>query len=115
MQTTTRTTKAGTIERAITVSSDNDFDTYTVWATVAEKHQQKTKCRLAVEVYTLARIPADFGVGVHVKKMTGDREEYDVNISDALGNQCSCPAGAYYRGECRHMAIAREAIRLGLI
>jgi hypothetical protein len=113
--TSTRYTKSATIERTITVTADDDFDTHTVWATVFERHVLKTKVNLVSEVYILERIPADFGVGVHVEKQLADGEAYDVNISDALGNQCSCPAGAYYRGECRHMAMAKQAIRLGLI
>jgi len=116
-QHTVRHTKAGIIERRIFLSVDEDFGSRTVIAVVFEKKHLKTKAVCTSDAYILSRIPADFGVGVHVEKAgsTAEGEAYDVNISDALGHQCSCPAGAYYRGECRHMAIAREAIRLGLI
>ena len=85
----TRYTKSATIERTITVTADDDFDTHTVWGVVFEKFILKTKTNCVSEVYTLERIPADFGVGVHVEKQLADGESYDVNISDALGHQCS--------------------------
>jgi hypothetical protein len=111
----TRYTKNAMVERTITVTVDDAFDCRTVYANVFEKHILKTKVNLISEVYTLERIPADFGTGVHVEKQLADGEAYDVNISAALGNMCSCPSGSYRHGECRHILMAREAIRLGLL
>jgi hypothetical protein len=111
----TRYTKNARVERTITVTADNDFDRYTVWATVFEKFILKTKVNLLSEVYTLEKFATDFGVGIHVEKQLADGEAYDVNISAALGNMCSCPSGSYRHGECRHILMAKEAIRLGLI
>jgi hypothetical protein len=116
-QHTVRQTRAGTIERTIVLSVEEDFGSRTLYGVVFEQKRLKTKVNSASDVYILSRIPADFGVGVHVEKAgsTSDGEQYDVNISDALGHQCSCPAGAYYRGECRHMQMAKAAIQLGLL
>jgi len=116
-QHTIRHIKAGAIERTIILSVETDFGDPWICAVVFEKKHLKTKTVCTSDAYILSRIPADFGVGVHIEKAgrTGNGEAYDVNISDALGNQCSCPAGAYYRGPCRHMQMAQEAIRLGLI
>ena len=100
-----RQTKAGTIEWTITLEVYEDFGSRSLIAVVLEKTHKKTKCNCTSDAYLVRRIPADFGVGVHVEKagLLAEGECYDVNISEALGHQCSCPAGAYYRGECRHI------------
>ena len=112
-----RHTKAGTIERTIILSIDEEFGSRTVYAVVLEQKHLKTKVNRTSDVYILMRIPADFGAGVHSGKAgsTSDGEAYDVNISDALGHQCTCPAGTYYRGECRHVAMAKLALQLNLL
>jgi hypothetical protein len=113
MTTATRTTKAGQIERQIEVSVDDAFGR-TVYATVFEKKHLKTKTVCTSDVYILTRIPADFGIGIRVDKQLADGESYDVNLSRALGDMCCCPAGSY-RGECRHLAMCREAVRKNLL
>lgn len=112
---TKRYTKNAEIERSILISHDNDFDKRTVWGVVFERHVLKTKVNVVSEVYTLERFATDFGVGVRVEKQLADGECYDVNISKALGNQCTCPSGSYKHGECRHILMAKEAIRLQLV
>jgi hypothetical protein len=111
MLTQTRTTKAGTIEREIRLSRDTQGR---LWAAVTETKHLKTKANVSLDLYDLTPIAADFGVGIRVDKTTGAGESYDVNLSEALGDSCSCPAGSY-RGECRHIQLAREAKRLGLL
>jgi hypothetical protein len=111
MMTQERTTKAGRIERDIRVSRDTQGH---LWAAVTETRHLKTKSNVTLDLYNLTPIPADFGIGVQIDKTTGEGESYDVNLSDALGDSCTCPAGTY-RGECRHLALAREAKRLGLL
>jgi hypothetical protein len=114
MTTATRQTKACQIERTILVTVDDAFGR-TVFATVFEKKHLKTKTVCTSDVYTLTRIPTQMGgVAVRVDKQLADGESYDVNISSALGDMCCCPAGTY-RGECRHLAMCREAKRRGLI
>ena len=112
---TTRRTKAATVERTITVTADDDFGSRTIWANLFERHVLKTKVNLVSEVYILEQFPTDFGVGVRFEKQQADGEAYDTNISDALGNMCSCPSGSYRHGECRHIQMAKEALRLGLL
>ena len=107
----TRQTKAGTIEREIRLSRDTEGR---LWAAVTETRHLKTISKVSLDLYDLTPIPADFGLGVQIDKTTGEGESYDVNLSAALGDSCDCPAGTY-RGECRHLSLAREARRLGLL
>lgn len=113
---TTRNTKAAKIERTITVTAQESAGLRFIVAVLQERHQLKTKVNRTCEVYTLERIlDTQFGVGIRFEKHQADGEAYDVNISNALGHQCSCPSGSYRHGECRHIQMAKEAIRLGLV
>lgn len=115
MATSTRTTKAGTIERTISITVEDNFGR-TVFANVFEKTQLKTKVKLSSEVYTLERISSDFGVAFQVNKMTGDNagECYDVCLNvPGGGHSCDCPHGTYRPNDkpCRHVEMCLQALR----
>jgi hypothetical protein len=111
----TRTTKASTIHRSITISIDDAPWGKTVYASVFEKKQLKTKTVLTSDVYTLERQEADFGIGFVVTGVTGEPRVYNTLVgANQTYDDCDCPAGCY-RGSCRHIDCCKQALKQGLI
>jgi|SRR5215475_14172756 len=114
MTTATRTTKAATITRTITISREQEPWGVTVFAQVFEQHHGKRSTKNISDVYILTRIPADFGVGVHVSKQLGEMGEYDVLVATQGGyHECDCPHMTYRPNSkpCRHIEAAIQALR----
>lgn len=117
---TTRTTKAGRIERRIEVTASDDFGSRTIFASVFEKRFLKTKAACECDVYILERRSSDFGLYVHVKKAgsTANGEEYDVLLNaPGGGHTCDCPHGTYkgHIKPCRHIECALAAARKNIL
>jgi hypothetical protein len=113
MQTTTRTTKAGKIDRTIRVVRDLDFGTPHVVAVVFEKKHLKTKCNVTSDAYVLERVKCDIGgIGVLVHKQNG--ETHHCHLDPQIGDSCSCEAGTY-TGKCRHLDAVQLALSLNLL
>jgi hypothetical protein len=111
MVTTTRQTKAGQIDRNLTVGlrcENNHVETYAI--VVETLHRKTTTTTTTTDYYILRRIPSEFGgIAVEIEKQYADGEVYHVH-----DNTCDCPAGIY-RGSCRHLEMVKEALRRGLI
>lgn len=103
-----RQTKAGLIEREISISADDAFDCITVYAVVFEKKHLKTKCNCDSQCYILERVKCDLG-GIAVLVHKQDGQTHHVHLDRIIGDSCSCEAGTY-RGACRHL----EAVKLAL-
>jgi hypothetical protein len=109
----TRQTKAGQIDRTITVTRDFDFGSPHVVAVVFERKHLKTKCNVTSDAYVLERVKCDIGgQGVLVHKQNG--EMHHVHLDRTIGDSCSCEAGTY-TGKCRHLDAVRLALSLNLL
>jgi hypothetical protein len=116
--TATRATKQATITREIRVSADDAPWGRTVHASIFERKVLKTKTVLTSDVYTLERIPSDFGLAVRVNKQLAEGESYDVCLNmPGGGHSCDCPHGTYkgHVKPCRHIEAALQAVREKLI
>lgn len=111
MLTTTRQTKAATIERSINLEICKDGS---VFGTVLEIANRKRTAQAETKSYFLRKMDADFGdLAMEVERVDGDGEVYHVHQERGVMS-CSCPAGTY-RGKCRHLDLLLEAKRLGMI
>src|SRR5262249_37619379 len=108
--TTTRQTKAGSIDRTINISADHEPWGRTVYATVLEAKQLKTKSNRTCDCYRLERIRCDIG-GLAVLVTKQDGTQHHVHLDATIGDSCSCEAGTY-RGACRHLDVVRLAVDL---
>lgn len=113
MLTTTRQTKAATIERNISLTACRDGE---VTAIVLETAMRKRTSSGETKSYFLRRIPADFGTAYEVERVDGGGEVYHVHSQSCRnGTTCSCPAGTYGKCVCRHVAMVNQAKREGLL
>ena len=115
MQTATRDTKAGPIERNIHV----EMWSHEIRATITEYRRLKTKETSTTTTYLLRRIPSQLGgTGVEIEKLDGSGEVYHALLYGTYGHTCDCPHGTYRantRVYCRHVAAALEALERGIL
>lgn len=110
MLTTTRQTKAATIERNISLTACKDGE---VTAIVLETAMRKRTSSGESKSYFLRKITADFGTAYEVERVDGGGEVYHVH-TDRYGTTCDCPGGTY-KGKCRHLDMVNQAKREGLL
>jgi hypothetical protein len=114
MMTTTRSTKAGPIERRIHIARVN----IGIRVTITDERQLKTKTTSSTTTYLLRRIDSQLGgTGVEVEKLGTDGEVYHTLLAGPHGHECTC-AHATYNPDgkpCRHIEAALEAQKQGLI
>jgi len=110
MHSTTRNTKSCKIDRTIDLTLDREPWGATLYATVVEDKQLKTKTRREVDVYILEAIQCDIG-GIAFLVTKQDGTQHHVHLDATIGDSCSCEAGTY-KGTCRHLDIVRLAVDL---
>ena len=111
MNSSTRKTKGATITRNLDIVPSVSGE-YAI-GIVTELHQLKTVQHVKTDLYHLRRVPSDIGgVAVEVAKQSEEGETYHVHLGRELGDSCDCPAGTY-RGVCRHLDMARQAVTEG--
>ncbi len=105
MNTVTRTTKAGTTIRTVSISFALAGRCE---VRVCETQGHKT----TTTTYLLARQPSDFGAGFQVRKLGDLEETYDV-LLNGRETSCNCSWGTYqsHLKPCRHIEMALQACR----
>jgi hypothetical protein len=113
--TTTRTTKAATIARTITISHANACGRCEVRVTETPKGKPAV-----TDNYLLERMPSDFGIAFSVRKLTdwhtgvGGDATYAVCLNmPGGGHSCDCKWGSYkaHVKNCRHVDLCLQALR----
>lgn len=114
MLTTSRTLKAGTVERRIVVARDSCG----ILATVTDERQGKRKVSGTTTTYRLRKIESQLGgIGVEVAKLTDAADCYNVLLNGPHGHDCDCPHMTYARSNkpCRHIEAALEALSRNIL
>ena len=109
MTTVSRNTKQCKIDRTIDLALDNEPWGPTLYATVVEDKQLKTKTRREVDVYILEAIKCDIGGRAFlVTKQDGSKNH--VHIDQLIGDSCTCAGNTLGNYVCRHIEIVHLAI-----